>query len=109
MLLPLLERKHILVGGHKARPSIDFLGESRNDRLALKLEPVQLVYSLDDLRNVKRLAGALKYVMNHIDLRRTFPSGSGFSRLPLQSTICLQLCFQRDLDSVQYRGLDFIF
>src|SRR5262249_40998003 len=109
MLIPLLERKDILIGANKARPSIDLLGECRNDRLALKLESVQLAHSFHDLRNMKRLAGAPEYVMNHVDLRRTFPSGPRFARPRLQSPDSLKLGLQRYFDRVQYGGLDFIF
>src|SRR5439155_8659193 len=58
---------------------------------------------------MKRLAGTPQYIMNHIDLRRTFASGSGLKRTRTQPANGFELGFQRDLDSMQHSSLDFIF
>src|SRR5258708_3977834 len=108
MLVPFFERKDILIGAHEAGATIDFLSESRNDRLAFELEAMQLVHALDDFRDMKRLAGASEYVMNHIDLRRTFAGGLRLARSCSQPADGFELGFERDLDCMQYSGLDFI-
>src|SRR5438128_7257492 len=108
MLVPSFECKDILIGAHEARAPIDFLSEGRNDRLAFELEAVQLVYAFDDFRDVKRLAGPSEYVMNHIDLRRTFAGGVRLARTRTQPANGFELGFQRNLDSMQYSSFDFI-
>src|SRR5713226_692032 len=109
MLVPSFERKDILIGAHEAGPTIDFLSEGRNDRLTFELEAVQLLYALDDLRDVEWLASAPEYVMYHIDLRRTFAGGFRLARSRTQTPDGFELGFERDLDSMQYSGLDVIF
>src|SRR6266404_9592033 len=108
-LVPSFEPKDILIGAHETGATIDFLSESRNDRLSFEFESVQLVYALDDFRDVKRLAGASEYVMNHINLRRTFVDGLRLARPRTQPANGFELGFERDLDSMQYSSLDFIF
>src|SRR5258705_9529703 len=109
MLAPSLEPKDILIGAHEAGASIDFLSKRRNDRLAFKRQTVQLVYTLNDFRDVKRLPSASEYVMYHIDLRRTFACSPGFARSSAQPFDCLELSLKRDLNSTQYRSLNVIF
>src|SRR6266849_2403304 len=109
MLVPSFECKDILIGAHEAGAAIDFLSEGRNDRLAFEFESVQLVYTLDDFRDMKRLAGASEYVMHHIDLRRTFAGGLRLARPCAQTADGFELGFERDFDSMQYSGFDLIF
>src|SRR6185369_14662062 len=107
-LVPSFEPKDILIGAHEAGATIDFLSESRNDRLTFELESVQLLHALDDLRDVKRLAGAPEYVMHHIDLRRTFARRLSLARSGPQSADGFKLSLERDLDSKQYSGFNLI-
>src|SRR5260370_31185618 len=107
MLIPSFECKNILIGAHKAGATIDFFSERRNDRLAFQLEAVQFVYTLDDFRNMKRLASASEYVMHHIDLRRTFAGGLRLARTRAQTAEGFELGFERDFDSMQYSGFPF--
>src|SRR6266478_3939706 len=109
MLVPSFECKDILIGAHEAIPTIAFLSEGRNDRLAFQLQAVQLVYALDDFRDVEWLAGAAEYVVYHIDLRRTFAGGLGLARSCAQTADGFELGLKRHLDSMQYSSFDFIF
>src|SRR5881396_2222137 len=79
------QSEDILIGAHEAIPTIDFLSEGRNDRLPFEFEAVQLVYALDNLRDVERLASASEYVMYHIDLRRTFAGSLRLARFCTQT------------------------
>ena len=69
---------------------------------------MQLVNTVDDFRDMERLAGASEYVMYHIDLRRTLADGPGLAGSRTQSADGFELGFERDLDSMQYSSLDFI-
>src|SRR4030095_15885391 len=94
-LLTSFERKDILIGAHEAIATIDFLSEGRNDRLAFQLQSVQLMYALDNFREVERLAGALEYVLHHVDLRRTFTHDARLARSGLQTADGFELGLKR--------------
>src|SRR5262249_6148159 len=85
------------------------LDQSRNDRLAVEFDPLRPLNPLNDIRDVERLSGAAEYVMHRLNLRRTFSGSPGLRRPGAQALDSLELSFDRNLDCVQYSGLDFIF
>src|SRR5215472_9263811 len=108
-LLTPFQAKDILIGAHKPIATFHLLDQSRNDRLAVEFDPLRPLNPLNDIRDVERLSGAAEYVMHHLNLRRTFSGSPGLRRPGAQALDSLELSFERNLDCVQYSGLDFIF